>query len=84
MVAILLSVVIALAIIWALAYHDNEISDFYRNGANTRIGIDAYINGESVSNADVVTWYGAHFRHSSDDDPEASHLIGPTIRPVTR
>ncbi len=57
------------------------------------IQIDPFINGESVSNQDVVVWYGAHFLHSDGAnllDPNrnvtnilgTSHVVGPDLRPI--
>jgi hypothetical protein len=36
-----------------------------------------------VVDEDIVVWYGAHFRHDTDDDDDSSHILGPTIRVLT-
>ncbi|MEJ7861295.1 MAG: hypothetical protein WKF90_06615 [Pyrinomonadaceae bacterium] len=94
--------------LWVLKYKNvaggspllNEIDDGFdaadgectaNNGSC--ININKFINNESVSNEDVVIWYGAHFSHATDGEhllnPErhaavisGDHVVGPDLRPV--
>lgn len=64
---------------WVLARRNGQLDD----SAVTRlasIGIDAFVATDPVVDADIVVWYGAHFRHDTDDDDDSSHILGPTIR----
>ncbi len=77
---------------WVLAYQPNhELEDgqgkvyFWDELTGSRIKkaaakIDRFLNNESVDNTDIVIWYAGHFTH--DIQQEASHIIGPIIRPV--
>ncbi len=53
------------------------------NCSPTQINIDPFVNGESVMNADIVIWYGAHFNHHDGaSGPETligDHVVGPDI-----
>ena len=68
---------------WILAYHPGELDDSALTGA-AQTALSSFVNGESVDNQDIVFWYGAHFRHSFDQDPrrDVGHIVGPTIRPL--
>lgn len=93
--------------LWVLKYKnvvggsflENEIDDGSgADGACTEdggscININKFINNESVSNEDVVVWYGAHFSHAGDGEYllnserhaaviSGEHVVGPDLRPV--
>lgn len=65
---------------WALLYKSTEIDD--NGGSSTAINIDPYVNNENIYGADVVVWYGGHWRHEHFDGPTPEHGEGPeTIGP---
>jgi len=71
--------------VWILRYHGNEIDDgSVAVGPPYEAGLDAWVNGESVSKQDVVIWYGAHFTHdvNHDDPAQHGHIVGPDLRAV--
>jgi hypothetical protein len=71
--------------LWVLRYHGNEIDDgSIAIGPPYEANIDQWLNGEAVSNHDVVVWYGAHFTHDVQHDgpAEHGHIVGPDLRPV--
>jgi hypothetical protein len=71
--------------VWILRYHGNEIDDgSVATGPPYEAGLDAWVNGESVRNQDVVIWYGAHFTHDvNHEDPAVhGHIVGPDLKPV--
>ena len=50
--------------VWILHYRGTEIDDgVVVTGPSYEAGLDTWLNGESINNADVVVWYGAHFTH---------------------
>ena len=68
-----------------LRYHGNEIDDgVMAVGPPYEAGLDAWVNGEAVSNHDVVVWYGAHFTHDVQEHGAAQHghIVGPDLKPV--
>jgi hypothetical protein len=71
--------------VWILRYRGSEIDDgSVAVGPPYEADINRWVNGESVSNADVVVWYGAHFTHdlSHEDAATHGHIVGPDLRPV--
>lgn len=71
--------------VWVLRYHYNEIDDgVHATGPPYEAGIDSFVNGEPVSNNDVVVWYGAHFTHDLAAEPPGTfgEKVGPDLRPV--
>jgi hypothetical protein len=87
--------------LWVLRYKNvpggtnvqNEIDDgTFAGDPNAINKINTFVNGESVSNQDVVVWYGAHFFHhdgnnviNSQRSPKTlsgDHVVGPDLRPV--
>jgi hypothetical protein len=71
--------------VWILRYRGSEIDDgVHAVGPPYEAGIDAWVNGESIQNQDVVIWYGAHFTHDIGHEPPGSHghIVGPTLQPV--
>jgi Cu2+-containing amine oxidase len=70
-------------------YHPNEIDDGHNvttDGASgtTEAGLDTFLNGEAISNNDVVIWYAAHVTHDVAAEPPGTygHITGPTLKPV--
>lgn len=71
--------------LWVLRYHGNEIDDgVVAVGPPYEAGSDAWVDGEAVSNHDVVVWYGAHFTHDVHEAGPAQHghIVGPDLSPV--
>ena len=71
--------------VWVLRYRGSEIDDgSVAIGPPYEAGLDAWVNGEAVSNHDVVVWYGAHFTHDVNRDGAAQHghIVGPDLKPV--
>ena len=68
--------------VWVLRYRGMEIDD--GNPTGTDAHLDQFTNGESVANADVVLWYGAHFTHDVEHEHSGmpDHIVGPTLRPA--
>ncbi len=65
--------------LWFLRYNSSEIDDYPRVG--TEIQIDKYRNPpQSLTNRDVVVWYGGHFTHDPSG-PHVSHVVGPDLKP---
>jgi hypothetical protein len=71
--------------VWVLRYHGNEIDDgTVATGPPYEANIDAWVNGESVRDQDVVLWYGAHFTHDVAHEPPGTFgdIVGPDIKRV--
>jgi Copper amine oxidase, enzyme domain len=71
--------------VWILRYRGSEIDDgVVAIGPPYEAGIDGWVNGESVSDHDVVVWYGAHFSHDVNEQGPAlhGHILGPDLKPV--
>jgi hypothetical protein len=76
--------------VWILRFHEGEIDDGIsaapsqagQSQFNAPAQIDRFVNGEDVSNQDVVVWYAAHFVHDVGEAEEHSHYVGPVLRPV--
>ena len=67
----------AVADVWALQYHDDEIDDGGAVSGSNQAQMNNYINDESVNSQDVVFWYRAGFRHAGGIGCE---FAGPTLR----
>lgn len=71
--------------VWVLVNKSNELDDGVNctSGCATQINIDPFVNGESVMNADVVVWYGAHYNHHDGNNGPTKligdHVVGPDI-----
>jgi hypothetical protein len=71
---------------WILAKQANEIDDGVNctSGSNchTEIDIDRFVNDQDISDANVVVWYRASFRHQTEGSAvqDADHIIGPELR----
>ena len=60
--------------LWILRYRGNEIGDgVVAVGPPFEAGLDAWVNGEPVSNHDGVVWYGAHLTHDVHQAGPAQH-----------
>ena len=71
--------------LWVLRYRGSEIDDgVVAVGPPYEAGLDQWVNGEAVSDHDVVVWYGAHFTHDVQHDGAAQHghIVGPDLVPV--
>jgi hypothetical protein len=69
--------------VWILRFHEGEIDDgAVAVGPPFAADIDRFVNGEDVSNQDVVLWYAAHFTHEVGEEDEHSHSVGPILRPT--
>jgi hypothetical protein len=71
--------------VWILRYRGSEIDDGVSAvGPPYEAGIDNWINGEPISGADVVIWYGAHFTHniSGEEPGHFGHIVGPDLKRV--
>jgi hypothetical protein len=71
--------------LWILRYRGSEIDDgVVAVGPPYEAGLNAWVNGESILNKDVVIWYGAHFAHDIAHEPSGSHghIVGPVLKPV--
>lgn len=71
--------------VWILRYRGSEIDDgSVAIGPPFEAGLDAWVNGESLQNTDVVIWYGAHFTHDVAHESPGSHghIVGPVLKPV--
>jgi hypothetical protein len=84
--------------VWVLQYHSSGSNPTELDDPNTSTAanIDAWVNGESVVNQDIVVWYGAHFDHTDGgngvldvvdthnvDILSGSHVVGPDLIPVS-
>jgi hypothetical protein len=76
--------------VWILRFNRGEIDDGIsaapsqagESQANAPARIDRFVNGEDVSNRDVVIWYSAHFTHDVGEEEEHAHYVGPVLRPA--
>ena len=71
--------------LWFLRYRSTEIDDgVVATGPPFEAGISNLLNGESITNQDVVVWYGAHFTHDVTHEPPGTfgHIVGPDLVPV--
>lgn len=75
--------------VWILRYHGNELDDGVNCttggfGCVTEANIDSFVNGEPISDHDVVIWYASHVTHdvAHDEPGEFGHICGPELKPV--
>ena len=66
---------------WSLKYNRGELDDLSVY-TGTSANIDAFVNGESLLNQDIVTWYGVHFIHDAGHEGRVPSIIGPTLSPI--
>jgi hypothetical protein len=54
------------------------------SGCVTEANIDRFVNGEPISDHDVVIWYAGHVTHDVVHEPpgEFGHICGPDLKPV--
>lgn len=66
---------------WMLRYHGNETDDGGSTGGSSGDAqhIDTFVNGESISQQDLVLWYRVSHRHAGG---LTCMLDGPTLRPI--
>jgi hypothetical protein len=71
--------------LWVLPYHADELEDGVScvscSVAEAAIQIDGFDNNESVSNQNLVVWYGGHFIHAIGEGGEAVEITGPSLIP---
>jgi hypothetical protein len=75
--------------VWILRYHGNELDDGVNCttggfGCVTEANIDSFVNGEPISDHDVVVWYAGHVTHDVVHEPPGhfGHICGPDLKPV--
>jgi hypothetical protein len=75
--------------VWILRYHGSELDDGVNcttggNGCVTEANLDGFVNGEPISDHDVVIWYAGHVTHDVGAEPpgEFGHICGPDLKPV--
>lgn len=76
--------------VWILRYHGTELDDGVNctrggfNGCVTEANLDGFVNGEPISDHDVVIWYAGHVTHDVTHEPpgEFGHICGPDLKPV--
>lgn len=83
--------------VWVLQYHGTATAPTELDDPNSdsSANIDAWVNGESVANQDIVIWYGGHFDHTDGgnltnvkdtydaDILSGTHVIGPDLVPAS-
>jgi hypothetical protein len=75
--------------VWFLRYHASELDDGVNCttggfGCVTEANIDGFVNGEPISDHDVVVWYAGHVTHDVGAEPPGvfGHICGPDLKPV--
>ena len=75
--------------VWFLRYRGSELDDGVNcttggPGCVTEANLDGFVNGEAISNHDVVVWYAGHVTHDVGAEPpgEFGHICGPDLKPV--
>jgi hypothetical protein len=80
--------------LWLVLFKAAELSDRTAGVfTGTPANLDAFVNGESVMDQDIVVWYGGHFYHDDGANEPASstivphhltgdHVQGPDLVPV--
>ncbi len=69
--------------VWVLRAKAAEIEDS-RVYTGTSANLDAFVNSESVTDQDLVLWYGGHFIHDQEQEtsPRHTHTVGPRLSPI--
>ena len=69
---------------WFLRYRASEIDD----GAvavigDVRVGLNRFVQNQSIDGTDIVVWYGAHFTHDQAGEEAGGHdhVVGPDLVP---
>lgn len=69
--------------LWALRHRPGQIDDgvgFTTNLNQARAHLDDFVNGEPITDTNVVLWYAGHFTHDLHEH-EVGHIVGPLLRP---
>jgi hypothetical protein len=70
--------------LWALRKRPGEIDDgvgFTQDPQEARAHLNRFLTGQSISRADVVLWYAAHFAHDVHEEDGGEHIVGPELEP---
>jgi Copper amine oxidase, enzyme domain len=69
--------------VWIVRYKSGAEIDNHviATGPPYEANIGNFVNGESISNQDVVVWYAAHFTH--EVTAHTGHIVGPDLVPVS-
>ena len=72
--------------VWIMRYRGSEIDDgVIATGPPYEASVlDMWVNGEVISNRDVVIWYAGHATHDFPSEPPCTfgHIVGPELKPV--
>ncbi|MEP6913182.1 MAG: hypothetical protein ABI923_10535 [bacterium] len=75
--------------VWILRYRGSELDDGVNCttggfGCVTEANLDGFVNGEPISDHDVVIWYAGHVTHDVANEPPGvfGHICGPDLKPV--
>lgn len=81
--------------VWLLRFQGTAASPLEIDDPNSgsAANIDAWLNGESIANQDIVVWYGGHFDHLSSSNfserlfnaprhLKGDHVQGPDLVPI--
>ena len=75
--------------VWFLRYRGSELDDGVDCTTGgpacvTEANLDSFVNGEAISNHDVVVWYAGHVTHdvAHEEPGEFGHICGPDLKPV--
>jgi hypothetical protein len=80
---------------WAVRLRKGQIDDgqgFTSDPVLAPARIDTFVNGDDITDRDVVVWYVGHFKHDvhgdghphagpPHDQPAHGHIVGPELRP---
>jgi len=67
--------------LFLMRYHGAE-DRHGQQGSAADDGLQAYINGETLENSDVVMWYCGHLGHHAEPEhADEWHSCGPTLIP---
>jgi hypothetical protein len=72
--------------VWLTRYRGTEIdTGVSATGPPYEANIGNFVNGESISDTDVVVWYGAHATHdvAHEELGHFGHIVGPELRRVS-
>jgi hypothetical protein len=69
--------------VWALRHRPDQIDDgigFTTDLDEARAHLNQFVNGEPITDSNVVLWYAGHFTHDLHEH-EVGHIVGPLLRP---
>ena len=51
---------------------------------DVRVGLNRFVQNQSIDGTDIVVWYGAHFTHDQAGEEAGGHdhVVGPDLVPV--